>query len=374
MPGELGQLLGRGYPTFVTTVRAQIDLESVPVFMFHNVTQRTFGAQMAFLHANGYQTVTLPQFMAFLEGSFRPKTPSVLLTFDDGDTSWYDIALPVLQQYQFHAVGFVVPYFIRDTPHRANGFDWLSWPELREMHASGAFDFQSHGYRHAKLFTGPELTGFYAPEFDRNALGLNVPWVVEDGVETNALAWGAPLYTSTALLQAKPRLLDSADIRHALTAHVAARGGRAFFDRSDWRSELKTVFEVAGGQKQPVQFASQTETDAAISAELIQAKSVLESRLDKSVTHFCFPFGRGSKRAVNLSREAGYVSNFWVTRPDKAENRAGDSPYNIVRLKDDYVQRLPGRGRKSLASILGRKLRRRFRSSDIYYERPAARR
>jgi hypothetical protein len=52
--------------------------------------------------------------------------------------------------------------------------------------------------------------------------------------------------------------------------------------------------------------------------------------------------------------------------PDLPTNRAGDDPYHCARLKGDYLQRLPGRGRHTLTNILKRKISRRARSRPVY--------
>ena len=101
-----------------TTLPAQI-----PVLLYHgigtpspvagsvgnyNVTLKNFKADMAALAAAGYATVTPNQYVAWLHGiNLRlPKKP-VLITFDDA--FWSDtFATPILAQYGFHAVMFVV--------------------------------------------------------------------------------------------------------------------------------------------------------------------------------------------------------------------------------------------------------------------------
>lgn len=366
-PHELHRIAGQGYPSFVTAVRPRPIRDHVPVFMFHAVNRPNFAAQLAFLAHNGYQTLTLPQFIAFLDGSFEPKRPSILLTFDDGDASWYDIAYPLLQQHKFHAIGFIVTAFIREQPQRTGGHDWLSWPELRDMQQSSIFDFHAHGHTHAKIFIEPTLTSFYSPEFDHNALNLNVPWLPLDGVETNDLPWGTPLFHSAPLLEGQRRLCVDPDINRDMAVWVRRQGGAAFFQRDTWRQQLDAHYNAVGGPQQTVHFHSATERLTAISAELRTAKITLENQLDKSVTHFCYPFGRGSEIATTISRDCGYESNFWTTRADRVFNRAGDSPFAAVRLKDDYLLRLPGSGRAPLWRIFGRKLNRRLRSTDIYY-------
>jgi peptidoglycan/xylan/chitin deacetylase (PgdA/CDA1 family) len=74
----------------------------------YNVTLANFKANMAALAAAGYATVTPQQYVAWLHGTnVRLPAKPVLITFDDA--FWSDtLATPVLAQYGFHAVMFVV--------------------------------------------------------------------------------------------------------------------------------------------------------------------------------------------------------------------------------------------------------------------------
>jgi peptidoglycan/xylan/chitin deacetylase (PgdA/CDA1 family) len=74
----------------------------------YNVTLANFRADMAALAAAGYATVTPQQYVAWLHGiNARLPVKPVLITFDDA--FWSDtLATPILAQYGFHAVMFVV--------------------------------------------------------------------------------------------------------------------------------------------------------------------------------------------------------------------------------------------------------------------------
>jgi peptidoglycan/xylan/chitin deacetylase (PgdA/CDA1 family) len=74
----------------------------------YNVTMKNFKADMAALSAAGYATVTPAQYVAWLHGiNLRLPAKPVLITFDDA--FWSDtLATPILAQYGFHAVMFVV--------------------------------------------------------------------------------------------------------------------------------------------------------------------------------------------------------------------------------------------------------------------------
>lgn len=341
----------------------------VPVFMFHTIHPAIFQQQLYFLKVNGYQTLNLATFMAFLRGEIQLDGPSVLLTFDDGEKSWYNVAYPLLKQYGFNAVGFVIPHYIQEQPTSdAMGKGWLSWPELIELDQTGVIEIESHSQYHACIFIEPQLVDFFHPEL-LDSLGMNPPWIGVDGTYTNQLKWGTPIYHYAPRLQGNLRYLDNAQVRDACTAWVESQGGKEFFERSTWRRELSHYYKILRQEaKMPesfVQYETETQQREQMLEDLLQAKTMLSKRLEKPIQHFCYPWGAGSSQAIALSQEIGYQSNFWVTS-NRNTNRAGDSPFHIPRLKDDYLFRLPGKGRQPLWKIFQAKLQRRALTTEIY--------
>lgn len=121
----------------------------LPVLMYHHVvhdgqecnemtvTEGRLEQDLLWLAENGYQTV-LPRELA--AGEPLPEKP-VLLTFDDGYRSNYDLAYPLLQKYRAKAV-IAVMALMQDYP----GENFLTWDMCREMTASGLVEIGSHGY------------------------------------------------------------------------------------------------------------------------------------------------------------------------------------------------------------------------------------
>lgn len=84
---------------------------------------------------NGYTTV-LPR--EIIENGSLP-SKAVLITFDDGYTSNYELAYPLLQEYQAKAViSIVTDYIEQDTSF------FLNWDMCREMESSGLVEIGSH--------------------------------------------------------------------------------------------------------------------------------------------------------------------------------------------------------------------------------------
>lgn len=61
--------------------------------------------------------------------------------------------------------------------------------------------------------------------------------------------------------------------------------------------------------------------------EDLESKSIIEQHLEgKVVRHLCYPWWEGSELALNLSKKAGNVSNFWGCLPNRRINKVGDDP------------------------------------------------
>ncbi|NJK38899.1 MAG: polysaccharide deacetylase family protein [Oscillatoriales cyanobacterium SM2_3_0] len=319
VPIELQRFVQHQYPRFVTGGGFDTLEAEVPVFMFHTINRSTFQSQLEFLKRNGYRTLDLATFMAFLRGEKSLEAPSVLLTFDDGDKSWYDIAYPLLKQYGLHAVGFVVPHYIQEQPTTATASKgWLSWPELIELDHSGVIEIESHSQYHARIFTAAKLVDFFNPQLP-DTLGLDVPWIGSNGSYTNQLPWGTPIYQYGPRLEGHLRYLADAEVQAACTDWVQAQGGVSFFEKSTWRRELTQYHQTLPLTQ--AQYETEQERQQQMLEDLAQSKEVLSHRLGKSIEHLCYPWGAGSLEAIDLSQQVGYQSNFWVSLGDRNTNR-----------------------------------------------------
>ena len=102
------------------------------------VTPAKFRTDLAILRARGYAPV-LPRELA--AGEPLPEKP-VLITFDDGYRSNYDLLFPILKEENVKACISIIT-LMPDLP--ADNF--CSWDQLREMTASGLVEIGSHTYR-----------------------------------------------------------------------------------------------------------------------------------------------------------------------------------------------------------------------------------
>lgn len=143
----------------------------VPILMYHSISDNLFGmshpyfhintppgvftAQMRWLRHAGYRTLSLSEALEDLEAG-QNLCKTVVLTFDDGYRDFYTEALPVLKQCGFSATIFLATDRIRETPARIEGADYLTWREVRELHAEG-IQFGAHTVTHPDLRSlGPD--------------------------------------------------------------------------------------------------------------------------------------------------------------------------------------------------------------------------
>lgn len=109
------------------------------------ITPRRFEEQLDLLQKHGFTPVGLSELkQAARTGARRPAKP-VLLTFDDGHLDNYERLFPILQKRKVKALIFLVTDYIGVRP------GYMSWEQVRQMHASGLAEFGSHTLSHARL-------------------------------------------------------------------------------------------------------------------------------------------------------------------------------------------------------------------------------
>jgi peptidoglycan/xylan/chitin deacetylase (PgdA/CDA1 family) len=123
----------------------------VPVLMYHSVgaeknndaviSRERFSEQMAFLHREQYNPITLDELYAYLAEKRPLPSKPIVLTFDDGYRDTYEIVYPILKQYGFRSTLFMI---VSEIDQR------LTLQELREMKAAG-MEIASHSYTHRDL-------------------------------------------------------------------------------------------------------------------------------------------------------------------------------------------------------------------------------
>ena len=121
----------------------------LPVLMYHHVvedgqecndmtvTVSRLREDLQWLRDSGYTTV-LPRELA--AGEPLPEKP-VLITFDDGYRSNYNLAFPIFQEFEAKMIISVMVYMQDNAAS-----DFITWAMCREMIDSGLIEIGSHTY------------------------------------------------------------------------------------------------------------------------------------------------------------------------------------------------------------------------------------
>lgn len=105
------------------------------------VTESRFRQDMEYLQAHGYQTLLPDELEEILRSRRACPKKAVVVSFDDGYRSNYEIAYPILQQTGCKAV---ISLVTANMQQPEEGAFMLSWPDIEEMSASGTVVFGSH--------------------------------------------------------------------------------------------------------------------------------------------------------------------------------------------------------------------------------------
>jgi hypothetical protein len=90
---------------------------------------------------------------------------------------------------------------------------------------------------------------------------------------------------------------------------------------------------------------------------------MIQTRLPAaSVDQLAFPMYVGTPEAVETARSLGFQACYWGLLPGRPLNCRGDSPFQISRVSDEFVRRLPGEGRISIAQMIRERVHRARRA------------
>ncbi|VAX17959.1 hypothetical protein MNBD_NITROSPINAE02-514 [hydrothermal vent metagenome] len=320
------------YPDFVTRKRPANVPDKTPVFSYHDIDQQEFEAHLEFLKRNGYKTVTADEYLD--RGEKAKGERVVMLTFDDGYASVWKVAYPLLKKYGMKGVAFILPGETKEAeaPRGAGDRDdtgepLCTWPELEAMR--GVVDVQSHSLYHFIMFTSDKVEIVYDINIKNRWPKKDLPLVRVDGVDDIERSYplGSPFYGMDSRLSDVRRLFTPAET-----------------------SDPENKFREESGSEQ----------EEAVRACFVESKKIIEGKLPgHSVSHFCLPFSIGGRLAIKSAIEAGYRALYWGVTPPVY---AAEFPEirHVTRIKSDYIYRLPGDGRKSVATIFLAKFMRRF--------------
>jgi peptidoglycan/xylan/chitin deacetylase (PgdA/CDA1 family) len=374
-------LLLRRYPSFVTG--GPLPRGEIPVFVLHGAEPRPLGRQLQYLADNRYQTLGAAEYVSILLGGRPAPDRAVLLTFDDGRASLWSVAQPLLHRFGMKAVVFLIPGRMRSRPGplRATWSDvesgridaaavlcredgpgaLLSWEEVEKLAKGDLFDFQSHTLTHARVHVRPQVEGFATPWSRRGYAALDQPLIHRDGQDLlgEDVPLGTPLLRSAPRTSETLRFYEDPGFRGDCVRE-AAREEETFFFRPDWEAILR---KCLAGQRVTGRLETPEERSRAIEKELVESKRRIEEHTGRPVTQLCYPWHAFGPTAQALAREAGYRAVFCGKVPGVPITRPGGDLQQIARIGEDYIELLPGRGRRTLREVLRRKWARRFERS-----------
>ena len=121
--------------------------------------------QLAWLRENGYKAVSVDQILAARNGGPELPPKAIMLSFDDGYSSFYTRVMPILRAYRWPALLAPVGYWI-DTPMnqpvdfagqpRPRG-EFLTWQQIREVSQSGLVEIAAHtDNNHKGILANPQ--------------------------------------------------------------------------------------------------------------------------------------------------------------------------------------------------------------------------
>ncbi len=137
--------------------------DNIPVLMYHNtdhvfsaeqalssITPAGFESHLAEFKEQGYNSVTVKDYIRYINGQYTLPEKPFIITFDDGYKSNYTYAMPLLKEYGFTAAIFTVTGSVGVSDVAFPHFDWH---QAKEMVESGTIEIYSHTNSHADLST-----------------------------------------------------------------------------------------------------------------------------------------------------------------------------------------------------------------------------
>jgi peptidoglycan/xylan/chitin deacetylase (PgdA/CDA1 family)/glycosyltransferase involved in cell wall biosynthesis len=166
---DIKKISVRVFAAYAEAIALKKNINEIPVLMYHRVndgkpagtkhgiyvTRKEFERQLGFLRRRGFTTLTLADMKNIQEGERVIPGRPIILTFDDGYEDNYVNAFPLLKEYSFSAVIFL----IGNPSMRTNVWDvsdgeaevrLMSDAQIEEMAAYGV-EFGAHSMNHKRV-------------------------------------------------------------------------------------------------------------------------------------------------------------------------------------------------------------------------------
>jgi hypothetical protein len=384
---EVKSILG-GYPKFIYSGNDNLNLDGIPVFVYHSFDPDIFESQLQFLKENNYKTLSIQEFYdILLNKKEQEERKSVLLTIDDARSSVWRIAFPLLKKYRMNATVFIIPGLtangencrknLDDVWNNKSEFKYIhdldpedntlcSWNEITAMYNSGIINIESHTLLHSEVFKNFKITDFITsdkPFRPYNFIGSPYFSFFRNSEKyTPGQFWGLPIFETAPLTLCGPKLNFSSEFVNKCKDIYNNGISR---NQSSWKKEIKKFVEESSNTKKYFYIEPDSKKD--VYEDLKIAMEIIQNKLDSNAgNHVCLPWTIGNNETINVLKELEIKSCFWGALREKKINKTGDDPYFITRIKNDFLFRLPGNKRKSLFSIYNYKLKRRISKEKIF--------
>lgn len=314
-------ILCGSYPLFA--FGGPLSRKILPVFHFHEVTPQYLEPHLLYLKENGYRTAGVDELLAVLGGRepIRPKT--VVLTFDDAWTSLWTVVAPLLRRYELCAITFAIPGRVSEEPGCRATIEtntammdfgdrgeepFCRWDELIALDGEGIIEVESHTFAHEQIPIAEEGRVWTDDELQQTPL-LSKPLIWGDSERFRTVderELGEPRWLTRSRMSDGRRILDD--------------GSRETAD----------------------------EQQAAIRRDLALCRERIEMKLGRPARILCFPWAVAGKIAREEAKTVGYQAAFSDSFPGKRFVRPGEGAFRLMRLKHNWIYRLPGKGRRRI--------------------------
>lgn len=339
----------------------------IPVVMYHSVgvvnpkwhwnyltcPVDKFESQLKWLKKAGYYTVNFQEIFDYINNGKPLPKKSIFLTFDDGYLDNYVFAYPLLKKYGMKGTIFANPDFVdkrnivRKTyestnyskPEELESSGFCSWEELKIIDSENVLDVQSHAKTHTWYPISDKIIDFRNPKddyiwMDWNQTPEEKPFLQLLSKKESEL--GKAIFEHEKALSSKCIKINP-DFQQALNTYVVENGGRAFFDKDNWKDLLhKKSEELKNNYKVVLSKESDEEYHERIRYELEYTKNEISSKLDKEVNFLCWPGGSSTKVGLKISKELGYLMSTAARDLTSAERK---SIKNIPNQKINRISR-----------------------------------
>ncbi|MCR4615091.1 MAG: polysaccharide deacetylase family protein [Clostridiales bacterium] len=137
------------------------DVTVLPILMYHQITRNkncvnkftvmesTLEEDLRYIKNHGYTAITVEDLTEFKDHGKKLPSKPIMISFDDGYETVYDILLPLLKKYDLKAVvaiiGSATDNFSQVEDHHLK-YSHLNWEKVDMLVKSGYVEIQNHTY------------------------------------------------------------------------------------------------------------------------------------------------------------------------------------------------------------------------------------